>query len=482
MGVAGSLRLGEVNQTYSDGMLRVYTTLSARNPGPFDVYGEVTASLRSEGGVSVGVNTTKILIGVGSESESIPVEVMMDLSQLTEGEEGGNEGAAFLAFNPDRFTLEVSARLGMAPVISVDAVVKAKVEWLPPVHNLTFGTPLIENVNSGEITVLVPVSFENLSPYLPVNGMGKIDVFDSQDRLVGRGFVFLSVEPGMKWSKLISVAVSPPDDIKGLMFNETVLRYTADVDVDLTDLDMTVEGFERDFEFEWLPPVHNLTIGSPIIEGMTPTEVTLLVPASFENLSQYLSVKGVGLIRLFDPQDKLVGSGSINILAEPGECWSNSTRIHLSLPGDLAGLILNDTVLRYRAEADVTLTDLNVKVEGFESELELEWGALVKDIVTTTGFAPLNMTHTMVSAELKFKNNNHFLSLEGAVTPMIMKSGSIVYSGESTPLYVQAGSLGTISFEMPLPNSLLLSGGEISLLVRVETECGDFDLEAGTIG
>jgi hypothetical protein len=350
--VANSIKIANPTQTLTGSKITVSTVLTIRNTGPFEINAGITPSIRSDHGTWIGVTGPKLAIPADSQVKSIPIAVEIDLSTVTE------DDAKRLAFNSENFTIEISANVGMSPIISLGAEVSAKATWLPPLHNLTIGTPVVREASPTQIKIELPLSFENQSPFFTVNG--------------------------------------------------------------------------------------------------------------------------VGIIRLFDSTDQ-TGEGTIKISAKPGTKWSESTQITLAPPTNIKDLLLNDATLNYQGNLELTLTDYPVVMKALSQNIELDWGAPIKNPQIQTSSTPVNSTHTRIKGTMNFLNNNHFLTLDGAITPKLVNVVGDTWIGKTQQIHVVPGSTGSLSLDVVVPNNQLPERG-LRLVLNIESTSGFFDLEVGSFG
>ena len=250
--VASSIKIANPTQTLTGSKITVSTVLTIRNTGPFDINAGITPSIRSNQGTWVGVTGPKLAIPPDSQVKSIPVAVEIDLSTVSE------DDAKRLAFNSENFTIEVSANVGMSPIISLSAEVSAQATWLPPLHNLTIRTPIVREASPTQIKIEVPLSFENQSPFFPVNGAGIIRLFDPTDQ-AGEGTIKVSAKPGTTWSGSTLITIAPPTDVKNLMLNDATLNYRGDLELTLTDYPVVMKALSQSFQLDWGAPIKNPT-------------------------------------------------------------------------------------------------------------------------------------------------------------------------------------------------------------------------------
>lgn len=350
--VASTIKISNPTQTLTGSKITVSTVLTIRNPGPFSIHAGITPSIISSQGTWVGVTGPKLAIPADSQVKNIPVAIEIDLGTVTE------DDAKRLAFNPENFTIEVSANVGMSPIISLGAEVSAQATWLPPLHNLT--------------------------------------------------------------------------------------------------------------------------IGMPVVREASPTQIKIEVPLSFENQSPFFTVNGAGIIRLFDPTDH-AGEGTIKVSANPGTKWSESTLITIAPPTNVEDLLLNDATLKYGGDLELTLIDYPVVMKALSQSFELDWGAPIKNPQVQTSSTPVNSTYTRIKGTMSFLNNNRSFTLDGAITPKLVNIAGDTWVGKTQRVHVVPESAGSISLEVVIPNNQLPLSG-LRLVLGIETTSGSFNLEVGSLG
>jgi hypothetical protein len=350
-GVVGSIKLDNTTQSLEGGKFTLSSVLTIRNPGPFNAEADVAASVEGSGGTPISVSAPQLSVEPGNQPQRIPVSVVIDLSRVSA------EDARRLASNSENFTIEVSAHAGLQPITSMAVEATAQVTWLPPIHNPA--------------------------------------------------------------------------------------------------------------------------IGQPTLKDVTPTQITVNVPFTFENQSPFFAVDGEGIISLFNSTDHQVGAGTLKVSSQPSTKWNGSAEITLSPPTNLQDLLLKDARLKYRAEIEFTLAGFPTTTK-LSKTIALDWGAPIENPKLTTSQAPVNSTHTRVTATLSFLNNNQILTIDGSITPKLVDGSGDTWVGKAQLLHSSPGEATSLSFDMVIPNSQLMNSPK--LVLGVETQLGSTNLEAGSLG
>jgi hypothetical protein len=350
--VANSIKLNKITSTYSENKLTLSSTLTIKNPGPFNVEADFTSTVEGNQGTQILVTGQKIQVPANSPSQDIPVSIEVDLSKITD------EDVKRLAINPENFTVGISASIGLQPITSIGAEATATINWLPPMHNFTIGAPTIKEVLPTKTTVEIPISFENQSTFFTIDAETIVKIFDQSNQKISEQTIKITSEPKTKWRNTITLTVPPPNNIQRLLQEDTTIKYTAETIFGLTNY--------------------------PI----------------------------------------------------------NSTRI---------------------------------------THFDLKWGALIKNPQIQTSAVPLNATHTKLTAQLSFLNNNRYITIEGTITPKIVNQTGGTWTASTQQIHTPPNTNAALNFEWTIPNSQLTSN-QLKLVLGIQTQLGSTDLEVTTLG
>ena len=112
-------------------------------------------------------------------------------------------------FNDSNFTLYGKAQLEYANLIPFSFEVNTTIPWGAPFHNLTFGDPAYGAYNATQLSFVVPISFDNHSPYFDVTGIFRIEVLNSIQQVVGEGALSVDVPSGTSYSGQLEALINP---------------------------------------------------------------------------------------------------------------------------------------------------------------------------------------------------------------------------------------------------------------------------------
>ena len=277
-----------------------------------------------------------------------------------------------------------------------------------------------QSLNNGKFTVSSVLTIRNPGPFNAEAGV-TASVKGSQGTPISVTAPQLTVNAGSPLQRIpvsIEIDLSKVSEEDARRLASRLENFTIELSANIGIPPITSLAAEVTAQVTWLPPIHNFTIGQPIIQGMTPTQINVEVPFSFDNQSPFFTVNGEGLISIFNSTGQQVGGGTVTISAQPLTKWSNSAKITISPPTNLRDLLLKDSTLRYRADANFSLSGLPITTQ-LTKNILLNWGAPIKTPQITTNLTPVNSTHTKVITTLSFKNNNKYLTIIGSITPKL---------------------------------------------------------------
>ncbi len=314
-GVANSIKFADLTPSFKDGILELSSILTVRNPGPFNVEAGIMASFKGDHSARIGITGPQLLVKTSSQEQKIPVSILIDLSTLSEKDVGR------LASNPENLTIEVSAHVGIQPITSLTAEATAQVNWLPPMQNLTVGQPILRDANKKQVTLEVPFSFENQSPFFAFDGEGVVSVFDSSDQQVGDGVLEISSQPSTKWSDSAKIVLSLPTNTEDLLLKDATLKYRVEEDFTLRGLPVTTR-MDQNITVDWGAPIKDLQI-STSYSPVNSTHTRVMATLSFLNSNRFITADGSVTVRLVN---------------DSGISWVGSTQPLNVAPGGTASL------------------------------------------------------------------------------------------------------------------------------------------------
>ena len=111
-------------------------------------------------------------------------------------------------FNDSNFTLLCSAQLSYANLVPFSLETNTTIPWGAPLFNFTTGDPTSNMYNLTHFGVIIPISFENHSPYISVTGVIRVEIINRAHQVIGEGSVSMDVPPGTSYNGQLEVVVN----------------------------------------------------------------------------------------------------------------------------------------------------------------------------------------------------------------------------------------------------------------------------------
>jgi hypothetical protein len=305
--VASSINLVNTTQAYNAQKLVISSILTIRNPGPFAVEAGFTSTVEGTQGTHIGINGQKIQIPPDATQHNIPIHIEIDLSKISD------EDVKRLAYNQEDFTIVVLASMGLPPITSIDAKATVQLTWLPPIHNFAIGTPSVKEVTSKQITVQMPISFENQSTFFTVAGEATITIFDQSNQQIGGETIKITSEPKTKWNNSVTITLTPPNNIQNLLQEDATIQYRVETKFTLVNYPLTTTETST-FNLEWGALIKNPQIQTNATPLNT-THTKIMAKLNFFNNNHYITINGTIIPR---------------IVNQTGDSWIDQTQqIHV---------------------------------------------------------------------------------------------------------------------------------------------------------
>ena len=192
---------GEPQVFLSSGSVIISIPLFVNNSGFYDLSElNLTVDAMDYNGSLVSTSTTFVpLIPRGSSVETAH-NVSISLDDIT------SEALDYL-FNDTIFNLDMCMKLNFARVIPFQGSINKTIPWGAPLYNFSIGQISYDYHNLTHQRVVIPLSFENHSPYFGINGTMQVEIYNSRDELVGSRTVSLNVPSHSRYEGQVELIV-----------------------------------------------------------------------------------------------------------------------------------------------------------------------------------------------------------------------------------------------------------------------------------
>jgi hypothetical protein len=216
-----SLAFGELTTTVNEQTVTISLPITVRNAGLYDLTQlNVTTQITDQNRHSLVKDSTLTQIIPRGTNTTTMLTTELNITRILDQDSG-------LLFNDTTFTVFQYVAFNYANAIPLNAYVNQTMPWGAPLSNLEIGNPTYNTTTS---IATVQVYFENHNQYVPVNGTVCIEIYSSQNILLGAGTASINAQPHTSWSTQVDVLVnnfqtiSPQGEIH-LLFETSAFNY-----------------------------------------------------------------------------------------------------------------------------------------------------------------------------------------------------------------------------------------------------------------
>jgi len=186
---ASNVRMGfgQPQIFFSSGFMVISVPLFVNNTGLYDLSElNMTVAVMDYNGSLVSTSTTFVpSIPRGSSIETAH-NVSMSLDDIA------SELLNYL-FNDTVFNVNMSLKLNFAHAIPFQVSTNMTMPWGAPLYNFSIGKISYNYLNLTHQELIIPISFENHSPYFGVDGTMQVEIYNSNGELLGSSASDLNV-------------------------------------------------------------------------------------------------------------------------------------------------------------------------------------------------------------------------------------------------------------------------------------------------
>jgi len=192
---------GQPQIFFSNKSMVISVPLFVNNTGLYDLSElNMTVTVMDYNGSLVSTSTTFVpSIPRGSYIESAH-NVSMSLDDIT------SKLVNYL-FNDTVFNLDMSLKLNFAHAIPFQASMNETVPWGAPLYNFSIGQFSYDSYNLTHERVIIPLSFENHSPFFGIDGTMRVELYNSNEELLGSSVSDLNVPSHSKYDGQVEMIV-----------------------------------------------------------------------------------------------------------------------------------------------------------------------------------------------------------------------------------------------------------------------------------
>lgn len=195
------ISFGESQVFFSRGFVVISIPLSINNTGLYDLSElNITVDVMDYNESLLSTSTTFVpLISRGSGVETAH-NISISLDDIS------SKAQTYL-FNDTIFNVDMSVKLNFAHAIPFQVSMNMTMPWGAPLYNLSIGQISYNYLNLTHQEAIIPISFENHSPYFDVDGTMQVEIYNDNDELLGFGASDLNVPPHYSYDSQVETIV-----------------------------------------------------------------------------------------------------------------------------------------------------------------------------------------------------------------------------------------------------------------------------------
>lgn len=177
----------------SNGPLVLSFPLFINNTGYYDLSDlNATVSLMDDNSSLVSASTTFVPLVPRGSVFSAPTNISLDMNAFL-------QGAPRYLFNDTVFNVDTSLSLRYAYAFAFEFSQNTTIDWGAPLCDFSAGQLSYQTHNSTHQKVLIPLSFENRSPFFGVAGTIRLEMYNEMNDFIGSGTLVVDVAPHSRY-------------------------------------------------------------------------------------------------------------------------------------------------------------------------------------------------------------------------------------------------------------------------------------------
>jgi hypothetical protein len=183
------ISLGQPELFSSDALVMLSFPLSINNTSYYDI-SELNSTIDVidyNGSVILTSATMVPLIPHGNNIETAH-NVSANLNDLAQRAPG-------YLFNDTIFDVNISTKFRYAHAFAFQFLHNTTIDWGAPLYNFSLGQISYESYNLTHREAVIPLSFENHSPFLSMTGQIRLQIFNDMNDSIGSGAINVDVPP-----------------------------------------------------------------------------------------------------------------------------------------------------------------------------------------------------------------------------------------------------------------------------------------------
>lgn len=192
---------GESQVFLSDETVIISIPLFINNTGLYDLSElNITADVMDYNESLLSTSTTSVSLIPRGGSVETTHNISISLDDIT------SKAQTYL-FNDTIFNVDMSAKLNFAHAILFQVSTNMSMPWGAPLYNFSIGQISYNYLNLTHQELIIPISFENHSPYFGVDGFMRVEIYNDNDELLGFSVSGLNVPSYSSYDSQVEMIV-----------------------------------------------------------------------------------------------------------------------------------------------------------------------------------------------------------------------------------------------------------------------------------
>jgi len=192
---------GQPQAYLSNGFVVLSIPLFVNNSGLYDLSElNMTVDVMDSNGSLLSTSSTFVALIPRNSSIQTAHNISINLDDAT-------SQAETYIFNDTVFNMDMSLKVKFAGAVPFQVSMNTTVPWGAPLYNFSIGQIFYSYFNLTHQEVIIPISFENHSPYFGVDGFMQVEIYNNNDELLGSSVSDLNVPSHSSYDDQVEMIV-----------------------------------------------------------------------------------------------------------------------------------------------------------------------------------------------------------------------------------------------------------------------------------
>lgn len=194
------MSFGEPRAYLSNGFMVLSIPLFINNSGFYNLSDlSMTVNVTDSNGSLLSASSTSVDSIPGNRSVDTTHNISINLNDTAK--------LQTYLFNDTIFNIDMSLKVKFAGAIPFQASTNMTIPWGAPLYNFSIGQFSYAYLNFTHQEIMIPISFENHSPYFGIDGSMNVEIYNNNDELLGSSASDLNVSSYSSYNGQVEMIV-----------------------------------------------------------------------------------------------------------------------------------------------------------------------------------------------------------------------------------------------------------------------------------